>query len=127
MMLLHLTGGDTLPEVAFNSNYRKMRIAGRCIPENAQEFFAPLLTWTEAFLDSLPTDVVLDIHLEYFNSSSVSSLASLVCKVNALRGRGTSVTLNWHYEEDDEDMMDSGTDIIDTFGVEMNLVPVPAY
>lgn len=86
-----------------------------------------MLTWTEAFLDSLPTDVVLDIHLEYFNSSSVSSLASLVCKVNALRGRGTSVTLNWHYEEDDEDMMDSGTDIIDTFGVEMNLVPVPAY
>ncbi len=126
MMMLHLPGDDKHPEVAFNGTSGRMRIMGRCIPENAQEFFDPLLSWIDALAGHPPSSLLLEIHLEYFNSSSVSPVASMVRKVNALREQGVEVVINWCYDEDDEDMMDSGTDIMDTFGVYMNLVAAPA-
>jgi len=126
MNYLHLPSSDKLPEVLFNSASGKMNISGRCIPENAQEFFDPLLIWIDAAIGNLPSKLELNIHLEYFNSSSVSSLASIVRKVHAMRQSGVDVFINWCYDEDDEDMMDSGKDIIDTFGVDMNLVAAPA-
>jgi len=123
MMMLQLPGTETLPEVAFNGSAGRLSVKGRCIPENALEFFAPLLSWLDAFKTNAPSQVVLDIYLEYFNSSSVSSIANLVRKVDGLRSQTRTVDLYWHYEADDEDMMDSGTDIIETFGVDMTLVP----
>jgi hypothetical protein len=53
-------------------------------------------------------------------------MAKIVRNVDALRAQGSSVSITWHYEEDDEDMMDTGLNIKDTFGIDMELIPESA-
>lgn len=126
MTPLVLMGSDSLPNVSFHPTEGKLSISGRCIPENALEFFEPLLSWVNNCTGTYPESVTLDICLEYLNSSSVSSVASIVRKLDAMRDSGSSVIINWYHEEDDEDMMDSGMDIKETFNVQLNLVPMPS-
>ncbi len=123
MSPLFIQGDRSLPSVDFNLTTGRLSITGRCIPENVLEAFAPMLDWLDGFCTLSPKAVVLDIRLEYFNSTSVSRLSTVVRKVADLRAKGTQVTINWHYEEDDEDMMESGNDIIEAFHVPMRLVP----
>jgi len=123
MSPLIIQGDRIRPSIDFNPAKGRLSITGRCIPENALEVFDPMLDWLDGFCSSSPKAAVLDIRLEYFNSTSVNRLSTVVRKVADLRAKGTQVTINWHYEEDDEDMMDTGNDIITAFHVPMHLVP----
>jgi hypothetical protein len=53
---------------------------------------------------------VLDVKLEYFNTSSSKCLVEIFRKLEQLQDSGKNVLINWFYEEDDEDMQESGED-----------------
>jgi hypothetical protein len=116
----------SLPDIHFNATSGNLSISGRCVTENALTLFTPLITWLDEFVANRPSSVTLDINLEYLNSSSVMWMAKIVRNVDALRAQGSSVSITWHYEEDDEDMMDTGLNIKDTFGIDMELIPESA-
>jgi hypothetical protein len=46
--------------------------------------------------------------LEYFNTSSSKCILDLFKKLERLDG--TEVSINWYFEEDDEDMEEAGED-----------------
>ena len=50
----------------------------------------------------------MNIQLEYFNTSSSKCILDDFKKLETLSG--TSITINWYYEEDDEDMLEAGED-----------------
>ncbi len=50
------------------------------------------------------------IQLEYFNTSSSKCILDVFKKLEAIHKGGSAVTINWHYEEDDEDMLEAGED-----------------
>jgi hypothetical protein len=116
----------SLPDIHFNATSGNLSISGRCVTENALTLFTPLITWLDEFVANRPSSVTLDINIEYLNSSSVMWMAKIVRNVDALRAQGSSVSITWHYEEDDEDMMDTGLNIKDTFGIDMELIPESA-
>ena len=48
---------------------------------------------------------ILNIQLEYYNSSSSACLLSVFKKLEKFnKGKGSPVTINWIYEENDEDI-----------------------
>ena len=52
----------------------------------------------------------VDIQLEYFNTSSSKCILDVFKKLEAIYKGGNEVVINWHYEEDDEDMLEAGED-----------------
>jgi hypothetical protein len=100
---LHFEGSASSPEVLFKTN-GKLKMAGKAIPDNAIAFFEPLFMWIENLVCE---KVVLDISLEYMNTSATMQLFGLLrmleenCSIH-------EITVNWHYEEDDEDHYDTG-------------------
>jgi hypothetical protein len=52
---------------------------------------------------------VVNVQLEYFNTSSSKCILDVFKKLESINGR-TSITINWHFEEDDEDMLEAGED-----------------
>ncbi len=92
-----------MPEIKFETN-GKLCIKGRAIPDNAVPFFESLFTW----IDALECEAVtFDINLEYINTSATMQLFTLLRKLED-KECITSLTVNWHYEEDDEDHYDTG-------------------
>lgn len=107
---LILEGSAKTPSVTFNSSEGKLELKGRSIPENSVEFYKPLNDWIDSYGNSPKKQTVVDIKLEYFNTSSSKCILDLFKKLEGINGKGTEVSINWYFEEDDEDMEEAGED-----------------
>lgn len=100
---LQLEATKSSPSVSFNTS-GELRIEGKAIPDNAIPFFEPLSMW----IDNLNSErVVFDINLEYMNTSASMQLFGLLQKLEQ-NCSIFEITVNWHYEEDDEDHYETG-------------------
>lgn len=100
---LRIEATKQMPEVNFDVN-GNLSISGRAIPDNAVPFFEVLKSWIDK-LDC--SEIIFDINLEYMNTSASMQLFSLLMLLEE-KSSVTKVTVNWHYEEDDEDHYDTG-------------------
>ena len=91
------------PAVNFNSDGRLM-IEGRSLPEDVNKFYTPLLEWTAKLIAEC---VKVDINLEYLNSASSKKLIDLL-KILDANSKIKSLIINWHYEEGDDDTLETG-------------------
>ncbi len=107
---LILEGSAKTPSVTFNSSEGKLELKGRSIPENSVEFYKPLNDWIDGYGGSPKAQTTVDIKLEYFNTSSSKCILDLFKKLEGIHGKGTEVSINWYFEEDDEDMEEAGED-----------------
>jgi len=123
MKSFYLAGTNKTPELNFDATTGKFLIEGRSIPENSIEFYKPLFEWLDAY-EPQEEETTLDVKLEYFNTSSSKCLVEIFRKLEKVMQGGNSVRINWFYEEDDEDMEESGEDfqeIID-IPITMNMI-----
>jgi hypothetical protein len=82
----------------------RMLIEGRSLPEDVNKFYKPLIAW----ILNLSTETAkLDINLEYLNSASAKKLLELLKSLDA-NSRIKSLIINWHYEEGDDDALETG-------------------
>jgi hypothetical protein len=106
-----IKGTPNTPNILFDLDKGELNISGRSIPENSIEFYNPLFAALDAYLaDPNPkTATTLNIQLEYYNSSSSACLLSVFKKLEKFnKGVGSPVTINWIYEENDEDILAAG-------------------
>ncbi len=107
---LTIEGSPKTPTIKFNPEEGKLLIQGRSIPENSIEFYKPLVDLLEEYSASPKEATKVDIVLEYFNTSSSKCILDVFKKLEKINSDGSDVTINWHYEEDDEDMLEAGED-----------------
>ena len=105
---LHLEGSAKTQSINFDAASGKLELKGRSIPENSVEFYKPLNEWIDAYGKSPVSATSVDVKLEYFNTSSSKCILDLFKKLEKLNG--TDVSVNWYFEEDDEDMEEAGED-----------------
>ncbi|MDA7835855.1 DUF1987 domain-containing protein [Salibacteraceae bacterium] len=106
---IKIEGTPKTPTVNFDAESGILEVKGRSIPENAVEFYKPLVDWIGNYGDNSKSDTVVNIQLEYFNTSSSKCILDVFKKLESVNGK-TTITINWHYEEDDEDMLEAGED-----------------
>jgi hypothetical protein len=104
---LQIAGSSKTPEITFDASNGTLIIAGRSIPENSIEFYKPLLLWMENFSKTNPEQTLLQVKLEYFNTSSSKCLLDIFKKLETIGGK---TQVEWYYEQDDEDMLEAGED-----------------
>lgn len=106
-----INGTSNTPDINFDLAKGELTISGRSIPENSIEFYNPLFAALDKYLaDPNPKNAtILNIQLEYYNSSSSACLLSVFKKLEKYnKGKGSPVTINWIYEENDEDILAAG-------------------
>jgi hypothetical protein len=107
---ISIAGTPKTPTVSFDAAKGKVEIKGRSIPENSIEFYKPLVDWLEQYLSTPAALTEVNIQLEYFNTSSSKCILDVFKKLEAIYKSGNEVIIHWHYEEDDEDMLEAGED-----------------
>jgi len=117
------TGDKKLPTLNFDAETGIVLIAGRCIPENSVEFFEPLMNWISSYSESPNANTVLDIYLDYFNTSSSKCILDLLKTLEKVDKMGkTSLSVKWRYMEEDEDMMEAGEDYASMVDVPFEII-----
>jgi hypothetical protein len=110
------------PSAIYNAAEQTLEISGKCIPENALEFFEPI---TEFLAGMAHTNqpITLSIKLDYFNTSSSKKLYDVFHQLYKLKQQGNAVKVVWRYAKDDEDLMESGMDYQEMVDIPFELVP----
>lgn len=98
------------PYISFDPLAGVMEIKGRSIPEQADDFWLPVLNWFETYIQMPAERTIFKIDLEYFNISSSKRILFLLYKLNNLAKSPGVVKVEWYYREDDEDMYEVGND-----------------
>ena len=121
---LNIEGTPKTPTIRFDMKSGEMLIKGRSIPENSIEFYKPLTEALDAYADSPQSETKVNIQLEYFNTSSSKCILDVFKKLEKINSGGSNVTINWHYEEDDEDMLEAGEDYEAIINVPFKMIEI---
>ncbi len=97
------------PEICGYNDRGEISIKGKCIPEDAREFFSPFRNWLLEFTDKAQNAINVEVDLEYFNTSTSNILLDIFKHLSRVNEK-KSVRIKWIYEEDDLDMQEVGED-----------------
>ncbi len=122
---IHIEGTTKTPAIEFDNASGTLVIKGRSIPENSIDFYKPLVDWIDKYSGN-PRDITtLNVQLEYFNTSSSKCILDVFKKLEKIKESGKDVRVKWHYEEDDEDMLEAGEDYDAIIDIDFEMVMMP--
>ena len=113
------------PEVILNPK-GIIKLTGRLIPENAEDFFKPIEEWINEYFKN-PADITtVEIRLEYINSTGTAYLLNLIHKITYihLQKNKKKFKINWYYNDEDEDMLEKGRFFSLDLGLPFNYIKI---
>ena len=119
-----IEGTPKTPTIKFDSAQGVFEIKGRSIPENSVEFYKPLVEWLDSYKETPLPKTVVNIRLEYFNTSSSKCILDVFKKLETIHKAKNEVEVNWYYEEDDEDMLEAGEDYESIIRVPFKMIEI---
>jgi SiaC family regulatory phosphoprotein/Family of unknown function (DUF6272) len=105
------------PRVLLDPEKNVFEISGESRPADVSAFYNEILTWYDdyaLFLSKVyeeKSPPVFDFDFDYFNSSSAKYILDFCKMIAATRAKGLEIKINWHYEKDDMDMLESGREM----------------
>lgn len=99
-------------------------IKGRWMMENSENFSKILADWYDTNVFNLPEITAVNVFLEYFCSLNLVVLIALLRKMLGVKLMQKELTINWFYEEGDDDILDMGEYISSKLGAPFNFIMV---
>jgi len=118
---LYIEATADTPKVEFNKDKKYFEISGLSLPEDALEFYKPILKWLEEYSKDPATETIFNLKLEYFNTASSKQIIQILLFLEKLNAK-SKVKIRWHYKDIDEDMHDLGEEYSEIIKVEFELV-----
>jgi len=110
------------PKVFFDPEQNKFELSGRSIPEDSVGFYKKILDWIDEYGKQANAKTEFKFELEYFNTSSSKNILELLKKLEKIHQDGNEVRISWYYDEDDEDMEETGEDYQALLSVPLDLI-----
>ena len=104
---LYIPATSRSPEISMSAT-GTVRISGRLIPYEPDEFFARLFEWSEEYCREPAEETVIEISIEFTSGPNHTKLYRLLTKLQEVTAAGKKMTVIFTYETDDEYMMDLG-------------------
>ncbi|NJK86308.1 MAG: DUF1987 domain-containing protein [Bacteroidales bacterium] len=118
---LIINGTDDTPTISFDHNSGVCEISGKSLPEEVVNFYAPVIDWVEKYALKPKDSTVIKLKLFYFNSASQRYLLEVLNCFEKVKDKG-SVSVEWHYHEDDDEMRESGKEYEDMVNIPFKFV-----
>ncbi len=110
-------------DIDFESATGIMNMAGSSYPENAIDFYKPIINWIEGFINEEKKPLTLNFRLNYLNTSSTKCILDIF-EILEEYNEDNEVVVNWYYEEDDEDILETGEEMGEDMDIPMNFIPI---
>lgn len=120
---LYIQATNRSPEVCLSASGR-IRISGRCIPENPDEYFAPVMDWVSRYCEEPAEETVIEASIDYINGTNQGKMFWLLTKLKGVTASGKKMVINFTYEADDDHMCDLGLYWAEILKMPVNMIPV---
>lgn len=118
---IRIPATEDTPEVILNEEAGTFKISGRSLPEDAFWFYNPIVEWLANYAKYPLENTEFHFNLEYFNTASakqIFKIANILSGVSKIK----SVSIKWHYDEGDKDMISSGERFSKLCGVSFEMI-----
>ena len=99
---------EDTPFVYFHPQEGKFEISKSSLPENAVDFYSPIMDWLKQYYENPNEKTAFDFSLEYLNTASSKQVFEVIMIINKIAEK-SDVLIRWHYDVIDEDMLGLGT------------------
>lgn len=113
MQNLDISGTKYTMDVRLDADTGRFSMTGNSYPEDANSFFDPIYKWIETYIDGKKGPILLDIRLNYVNSSSSKCFIDLFDILNNYHEAGGEVVVQWFYQEGDDEICDAGGELLE--------------
>jgi len=123
MLILDICGTEDTPEIKYNPAGNCFTLSGRSLPEDVTEFYKPVFEWLEEFSSNVSNPATFQFKLEYFNTASSKIILDILMKLEELCSENNNkITIEWYYNESDDDMLEAGEEYKELVEVPFNLI-----
>ncbi len=123
MSTIKLRGTDDTPNVTLDIENNIFEISGRSMPEDVASFYQPILDWIDKEMKGSDDKIIFVFKMNYFNTASSKLLLDILIRLEEMYSDGKDVSVHWHYDEDDEDMMEAGEEYAEIVEVPFEIKP----
>jgi hypothetical protein len=130
---LYIKPGKNTPEIFFSPSENIFFIRGSSSPEDVRAIYYPAVEWIKIFAEYVLSGeypqytsispVIFKIDLKYFNSSSANFLFEILSELKELNDNNIKSIVEWHYDIDDSDHKEAGSDLATLAGIDITFVP----
>ena len=120
---LVIHGNKQKPDLVFSAITGELNISGQSLPENATFLYEPVLKWIEEYSKAPAKRTVFSLKMKYYNTASSKMFFSIIKSLNLLFKAGSDIEIEWHYQDDDEDMLDAGEYFRDLVDIPFKFIP----
>ena len=121
MKPIMLDATQDTPKVELDSTKNLFKVTERSLPENAIEFYDPILEWLEEYSKNPNNETIFDFKLEYFNTASSKQIIKIILILEKV-AVNNKVKIRWYYRSIDEDMESLGARYDRLIKVEFELI-----
>jgi len=122
---LQLEKTSKTPAVSFDAEKGKLEIEGRSKPDNAKEFYIPLVKWIERYSQYPKDKTQVTLYYTYYNTATAKYILDILRNIDdLLYKKGHQVSIQWQYDDDDEDVEMDGKDYNEMVSVPVEVVAV---
>ena len=115
MSELNITATERTPEIQLSAANGVFSMKGESFPEDVSAFYGQVIVAVDQLASALSKPLTVDVAMVYINSSSIKAMFRIFEGLEAVRKNGQSLTITWHYQEDDDIMQELGEDFKDRF------------
>ena len=130
MKYLRIESTKFTPGIVLDPVNQVFEFYGFSLPENATEFYEPVLFWLNQYkaelFNSGQTDAELNVFFKmiYYNSSSLRLLVDIFHVFSDINQKGYNVNLNWYYDGEDPQMAEAGKELGDISKIQVKVLEI---
>ncbi|MFC2086311.1 DUF1987 domain-containing protein [Bacteroidota bacterium] len=123
---LRIEGEDDRPSISCDADTGFIVITGKSTHEDPIAIYKSLHDWLRKYAHKPTHNTVVEVHLEYFNTSSSKCLLDAFKILESIHHNKDNalVIINWYYKENDYDLKEAGEDYQDMVKVPFKLVSI---
>jgi hypothetical protein len=128
MKLLKIESSKLTPGILIDPGRSVFEIYGFSLPENAAEFYDPVLQWLIEFkmgIINKPAEYRefnVIFKLVYYNSSSLRQIVEIFHLLNEILNLNFPIHIVWQYDSEDPQMAEAGKELSEITKVPINIV-----
>lgn len=118
---IHFLPTENTPEIHLNP-IGAIKFQGRAITTYNTEFSDKISNWIDSYITNPAEITYVVVKFEYLNSYGTTILVSFFRKLLAVNQQSKKLEIIWHYEKDDDDMLEKGEYIASTLNFPIRFV-----
>ena len=112
------------PYVNLSAEEGLLEIKGNSYAERMMPLYEEIFEWIDKEVPKLNTDLHCVFHFIIFNSISIKNILLILSKLNIHYHNGTKISIDWFYDKEDEDNMETAEDLTDFIDIPIKIIAV---